>query len=124
MSLKMPLAMLVMPIGNVRKFFKWADLAPSLNRESIRRYFAYIPMISDELKWAWEVAGREMVQQWQSEEFDSHGDKITDRDEKKRRRAFNKSLEAAEKAARADYERFQKRIPKLEEIRDQLFSTQ
>lgn len=119
MTLNMPVAMEEMPITNLRKFFKLMDDEHWRNEESTRLFFAYIPEIQEDLKGKWDEAGIYFQKNYMSPDFDSHGNKITDKKEKKDRKQYNDRLMVKVREAKARYERFQKRVPKLVELKEQ-----
>lgn len=119
MTLHMPVAMEEMPITNIRKFFKIMDDEYWRNEESTRSFFTYIPEILEDLKDKWNEASLYFQENYMSPDFDSRGYKITDPEERKRRKTYNNQLMAQVKKAKARYERFQKRVPKLEELKEQ-----
>lgn len=93
MTLNMPVAMEEMPITNLRKFFKLMDEEYWRNEESTRSFFSYIPEILEDLKDKWNEESLKFQKEYQ--------------DPKK------------VKAAKARYERFQKKVPKLKELQEQ-----
>lgn len=119
MTLNMPVAMIEMPITNLRKFFKWVGQEMWRNEESTQQFFSYIPDITEDLKDKWDEASVKFQKEYQDTKFDSHGNMITDKEERKKRKAHNDRLMVKVKTAKATYERFQKRIPKLKEIQEQ-----
>lgn len=119
MTLNMPVAMIEMPIINLRKFFKFVGQEMWRNEESTQQFFSYIPDITEDLKDKWDEASVKFQKEYQDTKFDSHGNMITDKEERKKRKTHNDRLMAKVKSAKAKYERFQKRIPKLKEIQEQ-----
>ena len=115
-SLNVPIALEEMPIANLRKLFEPILREYGRNRESIEDFFACIPEIEAMLKEEWDTASKVFQQCYQDTRFDGHGHVIMDKDEKARRRASNNRLMRDVKSAKARYNRFKKRIPKLEEI--------
>ena len=118
MTLNMPVAMEEITIANLRKFFKWADQEYWRNEDSTRLFFSYIPEIVEELKSEWDQASLTFQKEYQDPKF-KNGNYINDKEERERRRNHNKRLMSKVKAAKARYERFQKRVPKLEELKSQ-----
>ena len=119
MTLNMPRAMEEMPITNLRKFFKWADQEYWRNEGSTRLFFSYIPEIAEDLKDKWGEASLEAQRDYQDPKFDSHGNYISDKEEREKRRNHNKRLLSRVKAAKARYERFLKKAEKLKELKEQ-----
>ena len=117
MTLYLPVAMEKMPITNLRKILKWSDQERWRNEDSIRLFFDSIPEISEALKKEWVDASIAFQKEFLSEKFDSHGYVITDGKERKKRKANNKKLMDAVKKAKRRYERFQKKVSKLEELK-------
>ena len=119
MTLNMPVAMEDMPIGNLRKFFKFMDQEYYRNEESTQLFFSYIPEILEDLKDRWGDASIAFQKEYQDPKFDSHGNYISDKEEREKRRNHNKRLMSKVKSAKSRYERFQKKVPKLEELKEQ-----
>lgn len=119
MTLNMPGAMEEMPITNLRKFFKLLDEEYWRNEESTRLFFAYIPEIQEDLKDKWEQESLKFQKEYQDPKFDSSGNYISDKEMREKRRNHNKRLMSKVKAAKARYERFQKKVPKLKELQEQ-----
>ena len=119
MTLNMPGAMEEMPITNLRKFFKLLDEEDWRNEESTRLFFAYIPEIQEDLKDKWEQESLKFQKEYQDPKFDSSGNYISDKEMREKRRNHNKRLMSKVKAAKARYERFQKKVPKLKELQEQ-----
>lgn len=119
MTLNMPVAMEEMPITNLRKFFKYMDQEYWRNEESTHLFFSYIPEILEDLKDKWGQESIRFQKEYQDPKFDSSGNYISDKEEREKRRNHNKRLMNKVKAAKARYERFQKRVPKLEELKEQ-----
>ena len=119
MTLNMPGAMAEMPITNLRKFFKLLDEEYWRNEESTRLFFAYIPEIQEDLKDKWEQESLKFQKEYQDPKFDSSGNYISDKEMREKRRNHNKRLMSKVKAAKARYERFQKKVPKLKELQEQ-----
>lgn len=118
MTLNLPAALADMPITSMRKFFKWADQEHSQNVDSINAFFAYIPTASEKLKDQWDWAGLEFQKNYLDPKYDK-GSYIKDQKEREKRRNHNERLIRKVRAAKARYERFQKRIAKLKEIQEQ-----
>lgn len=116
MTLNVPDALIGMGIGNLRKFFKWAQKNPE-NDQSILQFFSYIPETAEYLKEKWADASQEFQREYRDSKFDSHGNYITDKEERNRRQYVNKKLHARVKETKHDYERFVERTKKLEEMR-------
>lgn len=119
MTLNMPVAMEEMPITNLRKIFKLMDDEYWRNEESTHLFFTYIPEILEDLKDKWGEESLRFQKEYQDPKFDSSGNYISDKEEREKRRNHNKRLMNKVKAAKARYERFQKRVPKLEELKEQ-----
>ena len=119
MTLNMPVAMEDMTITNLRKFFKFMDQEYWRNEESTQKFFSYIPEILEDLKDKWGEASLTFQKDYQDPKFDSSGNYISDKEEREKRRNHNQRLMNKVKAAKAKYERFQKRVPKLEELKEQ-----
>ncbi len=118
MSLNMPVAMEEMPLTNLRKFLKLMDADRWRNEENIRTFFTYIPEITEDLKAKWDEASLNFQRDYLDPKY-SAGNYIDDKDEREKRRNHNKRLLNKVKAAKARYERFQRRVPKLEELKEQ-----
>ena len=103
----MPLVLEKMPLESLKKFFRYIDMRLGSNKETADAFFSCIPELSADLKQAWDDASIKFQREYKSEEYNRH------------HKANNKKLFNAVKTAKADYERFQKRIPKLEEIKNQ-----
>ena len=108
-----------MPVANLRKFFKWASQDHWRNEISMQQFFSYIPEILDDLKDKWNNAGIEFQRQYKDPKFDSSGNYISDKEVREKRRNHNQRLMNKVKAAKARYERFQKKVPKLKELQEQ-----
>ena len=119
MMLNMPVAMEDMTITNLRKFFKFMDQEYWRNEENTQKFFSYIPEILEDLKDKWGEASLTFQKDYQDPKFDSSGNYISDKEEREKRRNHNQRLMNKVKAAKAKYERFQKRVPKLEELKEQ-----
>lgn len=119
MTLNMPVAMEEMPITNLRKFFKLMDEEYWRNEESTRSFFSYIPEILEDLKDKWNEESLKFQKEYQDPKFDSSGNYISDKEMREKRRNHNKRLMNKVKAAKARYERFQKKVPKLKELQEQ-----
>lgn len=118
MTLNMPVAMEEISVVNLRKFFKWADQEYWRNEDSTRLFFSYIPEVLEELKDEWDTASLTYQKEYQDPKY-KDGNYIKDKDERERRRNHNKRLLSKVKTAKARYERFQKKVPKLEELKSQ-----
>lgn len=116
-TLNIPEAVVNLPIVNLRKFFAYTSQEQWRNEESTEAFFSSIPEIAEELKDKWDEASREFQRNYKDPKFDEHGNYITDKEARQRRRFHNKQLMADVKRAKTDYERFQRRIPKLEGIK-------
>ncbi len=119
MTLNMPVAMEEMPITKLRKFFKLVGEEHWRNEESTRLFFTYIPEIQEDLKDKWGRESLKFQKEYQDPKFDSAGNYISDKEVREKRRNHNKRLRNKVKAAKARYEQFQKRIPKLKELQEQ-----
>ena len=96
-----------------------ADGRGILEEESTRSFFSYIPEILEDLKDKWNEESLKFQKEYQDPKFDSSGNYISDKVEREKRRNHNKRLMNRVKAAKARYERFQKKIPKLKELQEQ-----
>ena len=119
MYLHMPNAMEHMTITNLRKFFKQFGDEYLGNEESTRSFFSYIPEILEDLKDKWNEESLKFQKEYQDPKFDSSGNYISDKEMREKRRNHNKRLMNKVKAAKARYERFQKKVPKLKELQEQ-----
>lgn len=119
MTLNMPIAMEDMTITNLRKIFKFMDQEYWRNEENTHLFFSYIPEVLEDLKGRWGEESRTFQKEYQDPKFDSSGNYISDKEEREKRRNHNKKLMSKVKAAKARYERFQKKIPKLKELQKQ-----
>lgn len=119
MILNMPIALEVMTLANLRKFFKFMDQEWQRNEESTRKFFSCIPEVQLDLKGEWDEASRTFQREYKDTKFDSSGNYISDKDERERRQAHNQKLLNDVKRAKSRYERFVKRVPKLKELKDQ-----
>lgn len=119
MQLNMPVAMEEMPITNLRRFFRLMDQEYWRNEESTRLFFSYIPEIQEDLRSKCEQERLTFQKEYQDPKFDSSGSCIRDKVVREKRRSRNKQLMNQVKAAKARYERFQKKIPKLKELQEQ-----
>ena len=118
MSLCVPITVETMPIANLRKFFKFMG-AELENEDSIREFFSCIPETAEYLRGLWADESRHFQENYRSPEFDERGNYINDKDERKKIWDRNKRLEKKVRDAKARYDRFQKRIPKLKELQEQ-----
>ena len=119
MWLNMPCAMETMSITNLRKFFKWANQEYWRNEESTHLFFSYIPEVLEDLKDKWDQESITLQKVYEDPKFDSSGNYISDKDERERRRNHNRQLLSEVKKAKTRYERFLRRIPKLEAIKEE-----
>ncbi len=111
-SLNIPDALEYMPVKNVKKFCK--DMISEVeNDESFREFFSYIPEIEEKLKQEWDEASLKYQREYRLP--DNGRDKL----ERDKIRTKNKRLLDKVKAAKARYERFEKRIPLLNELKEQ-----
>ena len=115
-TLNMPDAMEQITVTKLRKFFKFIDEEFWKNEDSIRDFFTYIPEIQDDLKAQWHEASLRFQHNYQDPNF-KNGVRITDKDERNKRKANNDQLMARVKRAKSRYEAFVKKIPKLEELK-------
>lgn len=115
-ALNVPIALLEMPIANLRKLFKPILREYERNRESIEDFFTCLPAVEAMLKTEWDLASLVFQQDYKDTRFDESGHVITDKTEKAKRRANNDRLIRSVKNAKARYDRFKKKIPKIEEI--------
>ena len=121
MTLIIPDALELMPITSMRKFFKFVNQAFWINENSMREFFTFIPEVKDDLREQWNEAGLEFQRQYEDPNFDSAGNHIDDKKERKRIREHNNYYFSKVKAAKSRFDRFEKRIPKLEELRGLYF---
>lgn len=117
MTLFLPTAVEKMSIMNLRKILKWSDQERWRNEDSIRTLFNSIPEISEVLKKEWDDACITFQKDYLDEKFDSRGHLITNGEERKKRKENNRKLIDTVKKAKRRYERFQKKVPKLEELK-------
>ncbi len=115
--LNMPDAIIHMNITAMRKFFKYMDQEYWRNTDSIKQFFSCIPEVSSDLYEAWGDASRTFQKEYQDPNF-KDGVKIMDKVEREKRRCRNKRLMNHVKKAKAEYDRFEKRIPKLKELQE------
>ncbi|MBR0411110.1 MAG: hypothetical protein IJI25_08955 [Eubacterium sp.] len=109
-----------MPIGNIRKFFKIITREGWGNEESIRLYFDYIPEIEADFKEQWNIASRDFQEGYQDPRY-KDGDYIIDKRERDRRKYHNAKLMSKVKFAKSRYNKFLKKIPKLEVIKEETY---
>ena len=119
MTLIIPAAIIEMSLTNLRKFFKWACRWAGDNKESVHEFFSCVPEVTEYLMGEWNTASIEFQKDYQDPDFDSKGNKIMDAKKKKSRKAHNNILLKKVKTAKANYDKFQKKIPKLKELQDQ-----
>ena len=119
MTLIIPAAIIEMSLTNLRKFFKWACRWSGDNKEGVHDFFSCIPEVSEHLMDEWNTASIEFQKEYRDPDFDSKGNRITDAKERKSRKAHNNRLLKKVKTAKTNYDKFQKRIPKLKELQDQ-----
>lgn len=115
-SLNVPIAMEEMPVANLRKLFRPILREYGRNRESIEDFFTCLPAVEAMLKEEWDLASMVFQQDYKDLKFDESGHVITDKNEKEKRRVNNNRLMRDVKNAKARYDRFKKKIPKIEEI--------
>ena len=118
-NLNMPTAMEEMSIVNLRKFFKLMNEEYWRNEDSTRLFFSYIPEIQADLRDKWNEESLTFQNEYRDPRFDASGNYIDEKTERDKRRNYNDKLSDRVKAAKARYERFQRRIPKLEELKEQ-----
>ena len=116
MTLNMPDAMEEITITKLRKFFRFIDEEFWKNEDSVRDFFSYIPEIQDDLKAQWHEASMRFQHEYQDPNF-KNGERITDKTERDARKASNDRLMERVKRAKTRYEKFVKKIPKLEELK-------
>lgn len=117
MSLCIPEAVENMTIKNLRKFFKLMGFEPE-NDDSIRDFFSCIPETEEYLRDLWADESRYFQENYKSPEFDEHGNRIDDPKKSKSIKDHNKRLEKRVRDAKARYDRFRKRIPKLDDLKE------
>ena len=117
MTLIVPDALELMPLGNTKKFFKFVNQAFWINENSMREFFTFIPEVKADLREQWNEAGLEFQRQYKDPNFDSAGNRIDDKVERKKRSDRNRYYQSKVKQAKARFDRFEKRIPKLEELK-------
>lgn len=117
MTLIVPDALELMPITNMKKFFRFVNQAFWINENSMREFFSFIPDVKLDLREQWDDASQKFQREYRDPNFDKSGNRIDDKEEREKIRKRNKYYLQKVKSAKTRFEKFEKRIPKLEELK-------
>ena len=120
MSLYMPMAMEKMTMSGMRKFLKYVKQEFWQNEDNLREFFTYISEIEQTLENDWKTALSTCEKETLDTKYDEKGNRITDKTERQKRAAYNKKLLEAVKRAKSRYQAFQRRIPELKKMREEM----
>lgn len=103
-------------IPNLRKILKLISQEYWRNEENIHLFFSYIPKVQEELREEWEKASLTFQKKYMDPKY-NRGNYIKDPEVRRERAARNKKLVDDVKTAKKQYERFMRKVPKLEKLK-------
>jgi hypothetical protein len=118
--LRLPEALILMSASDFRKIIKWASMSIYYtdNKLAVKDFFSSIPEILEDLKDDKNRSETEKAEGICNPRVDSNGKRITDKEVIEMRKARNKKLTETARKAKIRYDRFCKKVPKLEALKD------